>query len=351
MKIVPFTQGTQEWLEWRKTGITATVPGVLLGVNPNKTPWRLWAEMTGLVEPEDLSKIPAVRYGNEHEDDARQCYENKHDDLLMPICGESDQYPWLFASFDGIDNKGCPVELKCTQDKTWNDVKTDGESSRAFILYYVQVQHQILVAEADSGKLVFWRKGEVDDTGLQLDDELIEFTIAKDNELIAKIIEVSKTFNDAVINRIEPEKDGDRDIFKPAGDELEQWKSHSVNYGQIDRQINALKAEIAELEKMRKSDLQSMKDMLAEKGFNRGEELGVAITRYETKGSIDYKSLVQDNNISDETVESYRGKSSLRYRVTVKDDEVPESLVLTDLAEASFAKISKPEQASSMYWQ
>ena len=52
MRVINLVQRTPEWLEWRALGISASEVAVILGRSPYKTPWRLWAEKTGLVRPE-----------------------------------------------------------------------------------------------------------------------------------------------------------------------------------------------------------------------------------------------------------------------------------------------------------
>ena len=48
MKIVDLTQRSPDWLRWRAQGVTASEAAIVLGRSPYKTPWRLWAERTGL---------------------------------------------------------------------------------------------------------------------------------------------------------------------------------------------------------------------------------------------------------------------------------------------------------------
>ena len=48
MKIVDLSQRSPDWLRWRAQGVTASEAAVVLGRSPYKTPWRLWAERTGL---------------------------------------------------------------------------------------------------------------------------------------------------------------------------------------------------------------------------------------------------------------------------------------------------------------
>ncbi|MDF5232827.1 YqaJ viral recombinase family protein, partial [Vibrio parahaemolyticus] len=63
MKIVNLSQRSEQWLEWRKGGITATDACILLNRSPYKTEWRLWAEKTGYAREVDLSLNPLVRQG------------------------------------------------------------------------------------------------------------------------------------------------------------------------------------------------------------------------------------------------------------------------------------------------
>lgn len=59
MKIVDLTQRSPEWLRWRAQGVTASEAAVVLDRSPYKTPWRLWAERTGLArKPDDPPPDP-----------------------------------------------------------------------------------------------------------------------------------------------------------------------------------------------------------------------------------------------------------------------------------------------------
>ena len=45
----------EEWLAQRLTGLGASECATVLGLNPFQSPFQLWAEKTGVAEPEDLS--------------------------------------------------------------------------------------------------------------------------------------------------------------------------------------------------------------------------------------------------------------------------------------------------------
>jgi len=52
-----------KWLQARKTGIGGSEASVVLGMNPWKSAYSLWAEKTGKIEPDDLSENEAVEWG------------------------------------------------------------------------------------------------------------------------------------------------------------------------------------------------------------------------------------------------------------------------------------------------
>ncbi len=54
MKIVNLSQREEDWLDWRRQGVTATDAAILLNRSPYKTRWRLWAEKTGYAREVDL---------------------------------------------------------------------------------------------------------------------------------------------------------------------------------------------------------------------------------------------------------------------------------------------------------
>ena len=72
MKVVNLSQRSPEWLAWRSQGVTASEAAAIVGRSPYKTLWRLWAEKTGLCEPDDLSANPFVQRGLQCEDQVRR---------------------------------------------------------------------------------------------------------------------------------------------------------------------------------------------------------------------------------------------------------------------------------------
>jgi len=291
--IVDLEQGTQEWLEWRKTGITASEIAAILGLSPYKTPWAVWAEKTGLVLPEDLSKNPLVAAGVAQEDAARQAFEQKHDDLLLPVCVESTKYPFLKASLDGLSQDNEPVELKVPSTSTWDKVNADGENSEAYKLYFPQVQHQMLVTGASRGWLVFYRDGE-----------LREFCIELDPGMGAAIISVAKAFWQSIVDGKEPVKDPERDVFHPNDDERAQWEPAAQSWLECSAEIKTLEQRLKEIKAEQTKQLGIMKSLMGT--FMHAEASGLKVTRFPVRGTVDYDRLMADKGISPEELETYR---------------------------------------------
>jgi putative phage-type endonuclease len=312
MKIVDLTQRSPEWLRWRTQGVTASEAAVVLGRSPYKTPWRLWAERTGQAREADLSANPHVQRGVAWEDMARRAFEERHGTLLLPLCGESEEHPVLRASFDGIADDGSPVELKVPAEHTFAKVAAKKIEAPAFRLYWPQVQHQLFVAGAERGWLVFFGGPE----------RLLEFPVARDATFLSQeLVPKCLSFWEAIAKRREPPRDPARDLCVPVGEELDHW---SILAGEYRNRLRE-KARLDALLKESKEDLGRVEAALIAMmgGFLAAEAAGLKVTRFLQNGSIDYakalKALLPDLDPSE--LETYRRKASERVRVTALDEE------------------------------
>ena len=317
MIYVNLDQRTPEWLSWRFMGITATESAVILGLSPYKSLWRLWCEKTGRSRPADLSKNPLVTRGRLFEDAARQAFEVKHAEVLFPQCGEYSEEPLFRASFDGLTAEGEPVEIKCPSEKVLSEVKTFGRESEAFKLYYIQVQHQLLVAGAERGWLVFYDSKSGD---------LTEFEIFSNENLIDEILTQGRSFWNAVVNEVEPKKDPQRDFFIPKTEgEIAEWSQLAADYISATREVENLKAQIERLNVNRNRCKESLASMMGE--FRFADFAGVALTRRSVTGTVDYEKFCSAKGITPEELASYRKEAKESWLVRLTDSSIPKSLV------------------------
>lgn len=317
MKIVNLSQGEEAWLDWRKAGITATDAAILLDQSPYKTRWRLWAEKVGFAREVDLSLNPLVRHGRENEDKARRAYEEAHGDMLLPVCVESSVNSLMRASLDGLDLNNQPVELKCPSDTVWQEVWDLGTQSAAYQLYYVQVQHQLLVTGAQRGTLVFWHA----------EHGLNEFVITLDKVLLTGLIQAAAQFWQQVLHRNEPDKDPMRDLFIPEGEAVNEWIFAAEQYRLFDEEMQELKARMDVLKAKQGECLETMKGLMGE--YHHADYCGVMVTRYYVRGKVNYDKLLAEKagQVEETDLDKYRGKPSERCRVTVTDSLAPRNIV------------------------
>lgn len=293
-------QRSQKWYDWRRRGITATEAVAICGHSKFATPWRVWAEKTGRVQPVDLSKNPYVRYGIQHEQDALDLFMEKHGEIVLPACGEMASNRVFRASFDGLTSLGEPVEVKCPSEGNAEEVLLLGEESAPYQMYRWQVQWQMMVSGAQRGYLVFF-----------MDGHLVEFVIARDETMIAEMQgKCSAFWQENILRDQPPEKMPERDDFVPNEEESLLWEAAAEKF-------RSLKAEIDRLQKELEVPKQQLIELMGE--FTHADCCGVSISRYTQRGSVDYKSALKSLGVklSDQELEAFRRKDSQITKVTL----------------------------------
>jgi hypothetical protein len=254
----------------------------------------------------------------------------------MPVCAESDHEPLLRASFDGISDAGEPVELKVPSERIFREVQAHGRASGPFRLYEPQVQHQLYVAGAEKGWLVFY-----------LDDQnQVVFELARDATLIRAIVGQGKAFWQAIVDGDEPEKDPVRDLFVPTGERLQEWTALAGRCRRIQQDAKTLEAEF----KRRKADLDDIQTQLVAMMGEAliAESAGLRVTRFCAKGTVDYPALLKAllPELAPDAVERFRRQPSERVRVTVQ--AAPDKAVIAfETQQAARAGEQAGEQANA----
>lgn len=336
MDIVDFCQGSSDWLNWRKNGVSASEAGTVLGVDPYKTRWRLWAEKTDRAVPEDLSNNPFVQKGIAMEDRARQCAEKVLNEKYLPaVCASSSEKSFIRASFDGLTRNNVPVELKVPAESTFESVKAEGEASKAYQRYYPQVQQQIYVAESQSAWLMFYHPA--DDGTYEL------FEIERDDAFIEKLLEEATKFWFHITKDVAPDLDVERDLYIPQGDASDDWIFHATDYRLMKEQIREWEAKIKTLKPKLNAAQKAMESMMGD--FYKADYAGVSITRFEKQGAINYERYLKENHpdIDASVLEAYRKPGSTQCRVTVTDDAMPKNIVDAEVEE----RLTKVDEQTS----
>lgn len=125
----------------------ASESAALLKVSPwyPRNAWELWEVKSGRAE---VRVTPAMARGVELEATARALYEITRSDLMVPYVVEGeDEYG---ASLDGLSWDGDRIlEIKCPWKGSTSDLWARAARGQVPPHYQVQVQHQLMVTQAD----------------------------------------------------------------------------------------------------------------------------------------------------------------------------------------------------------
>lgn len=308
MNIVDLTQRSEPWRHWRAQGVTASEAAIVMRRSPYKTPWRLWAEKVGWVLESQWFNHPLIRAGIRQEPAALQAFEERHGVMLLPICGESEQYPILRASFDGLSEDNTPVEIKCPHATTFLDVVNKQENASAYQLYWHQVQHQLLVSGSDRGFLSFYHAGQA-----------LDFEIRRDDAFLDDLVTQALSFWQDVQLKREPKKDPARDLYLPQEPEIGQWQTLAASYRYNAQQLADLRGQLKALEDQQHPLEEQLVGMMG--AYLSAEHSGIRVNRFLSQGTIDYKLALQTllPQVTEDLLEAYRKPSSLRVRITCRE--------------------------------
>lgn len=196
MKANEMESNNAEWLKLRQKGIGGSDASVILGMNQWKSPYQLWLEKTGEVEPEDISKKEAVHFGHVLEQVVADEFCNRTGKKVKR-CGvyRMNDYPFIQASFDRLV-VGEDAGLEC---KTTNSFARSGWDEGVIPpSYYVQCQHYMMVSGLPRWYIACLVGG----------NHFVIHTVERDEEDIKLLLKAEINFWHLVENHIMPEVDG-----------------------------------------------------------------------------------------------------------------------------------------------
>jgi putative phage-type endonuclease len=201
----------EEWLALRNTGIGGSDAGTVLGVNRYKQPLELYKEKRGELVPDDISDKLAVRIGHGLEDFVAQLY-TQETGQRVERCNtllRHPQHQWMLGNVDRLVWEGdkrpqhrgeirtrklleCKTTLsKFIDSEEWGPGGTD----QVPIHYLAQCQHYMAVTGAEHCDLAVLMAGP----------DFRIYPIARDDDLIASMIEREGEFWERVQSGAEPE--------------------------------------------------------------------------------------------------------------------------------------------------
>lgn len=283
-KIVQISQNSPEWLQWRRSKITASNAAAIMGLDPYTTPLQLYNR---ILSGEEVPDNHFMKHGRESEAEARGWLAMQTGKAYIPVCMESVQYPWMGCSLDGwrehYDPPAC--EIKCPM-KTIEQFAMLDEIP---VPHFAQMQHQMCVAGID--KMYYVTYSKQSQKGLIL-------TIKRDDLFIKKLLEAEKAFWDRLGSFEPPDPIDGRDIFVLDDPEAAEM---AKTYFQLNVQKLAAEAKMDEIKKT-----------LISKAGDKSVKIGDArLTKIIRKGTVDYSAIPE---LKDVPLDNYRKPAITSWR-------------------------------------
>jgi putative phage-type endonuclease len=285
MKIINVEQGSQEWLSWRKTTITATDCPSIMGSSPWSTEYKCWQRKLSLVEEETSND--AMERGKRLEPEARVQFIQQYGIEMFPKVVESSEFEFLGASLDGISHFGDYIlEIKCGGSKLHN-MALHGIIPE----YYLhQIQHQLIVTKAEKAFYYSYNGND----GICIE-------VLPDPTFFDKYMPKARAFWRAVVF-FEPPALQDSD-YKDMNDNLD-WQEYARLYQETNASIKGL---------------EEKKDYLRKKlielcGNQNCTGMGIKVMKTIMQGKIAYDEIPEIKQID---LNKYRKGSSTCWKILV----------------------------------
>ena len=256
----------EDWLRYRKKGITGTDAAAITGMNPYVSAFSVYQDKTtDVIETFDNE---AMRQGRDMEEYVASRFEEETGLKVRRANAiyQNEEYPWMLADFDRII-VGQKAGLECKTVSPYSSDKwVDGQIP---IHYQMQIQHYLAVSGFECWYIA----------ALVFGKEFIVRKIERDEELIQNLIIVEERFwKENVLARTMPDPDGTSDCTERI------------------RQMYLMS------DAGKTIQLNGFNDML-----NRREELETLIKKMETeKSAIEQKIKLEMQDASYATTEEYR---------------------------------------------
>lgn len=176
------------FLSRRKQGIGGSDVAAIFGLDPYRSAEDLWMEKTGQTVSDDVDNYHKRR-GRMFEPVVRQLWHEDHPEFTFaPVINLAvhPEYPWMIANYDGVaidanENEAALIEVKCPSIGAYRKIQREGMKTP----WILQMQHYLCVSGMDRGTFVVFCADMC---------ELIEFTVERDDALIATLIEKEREF-------------------------------------------------------------------------------------------------------------------------------------------------------------
>lgn len=310
---VSLEQRSQEWLAWRKEGITATEAVVIArGEHFGKNEADLFDEKVGKVIPKNVNvSNKYIQRGVLYEDSVLSFFAtNRNVSVKHSGCYQNKVLPFLKCSLDGeceINGKTTDLEVKCLAEKSFTELLEQGISSETYRKYWVQIQYQMLVTGYQQAFLCC---ALVDDDGMK---KYLEFYVQRDDNYLRTLLTKVVTFWIKVAtydpsSAPEPEPKSEEVSATTQTQDLDELKALISQKGDLENQLREIQKQIDEKFSIIQKEMNENHLSKIDLGFG-------TYSKTEAKGNFDYKAFLAKKGvlITPEDENQFRKKSSIRW--------------------------------------
>lgn len=289
-----------EWLNLRHGYIGGSDAGAVVGLNPYKSAYTLWAEKTDAVKEFEGSLTTKV--GTFLEEFVAKLFEEetgkkvrRKNRMLV-----NDKYPWACADLDRtVVGENAIVEIKTTNSYVNVRKFRDGEYPEQ---WYAQMVHYLAVSEADKAYLAVLSECR----------DFHVFELSRDEEEITALMTAEKAFWEHVENKTPVAPDGSADAGQTIGAVYPESNGDTVSLMGFEndlRQYVDIGKQIKELESIRDASANRIKAFMQDAGKGETDGYKVSWTTAERK-TFDTKRFALEH--ADLNLDSYYKTSSSR---------------------------------------
>ena len=284
----------------RGTVIGGSDAGTIMGVNPWKSAYTLWAEKTGRKEVKDISDLERIRLGNDLEEYVATRFTEATGKKVRRDKSRYylEEYPYIVGHIDRrIVGESAGLEIKTTSQIA----KTNFEKGDIPMSYYCQCLHYMAVTGCDHWYLAV----------LSFQRGFYWFRIDRNEEEIASLIEYEENFWRCVRDDTMPDIDDSDSTADTVQDLYPKAMPESVDLEAIRGTVEMLddvKAQIKALEAIKRGYETLIKETMkeAENGLIRGYRVTWKNVNRETFDSKRFKEDHPDMYSEYATQNSYR---------------------------------------------
>lgn len=299
-----------EWLKLRSQYIGGSDSAAVVGLNPYKSAYSVWAEKTGKIEP--FGGNLATEVGTFLEEFVAKKFEEvtgkkvRRNNRSMV----NDKYPWAIANIDReVVGEDAVLEIKTTSEMNLKKFKNGEFPSQ----YYAQVMHYLGVTEKKVGYLAV----------LIGNHDFRWFTIERDEDEINALMEAESRLYDCIKQGVPPVADGSASTSDALQNVYSCDNGRSVNLMAFESSIKqyiSIGEQIKRLEESRDGIANTIKAYMKEDTF--GETQGYNVSwKGQTRKTFDAKRFASDHKNVDLSA-YYKESSSRAFKITEKKERV-----------------------------